>query len=406
MSDSKKIDLLTALVLIFFSISGYYSLHVDRYLYWFPEWFMQSLQKGVAFDIPRYSFSIFQLPSLGLSAFGVDEYIRVKSIGFCLSMFPLLCLFFTWKFLNKSPHKGLLYPIVLSFLFFYFLSSAPAFNGALHSFSLFWVLASLLIGNYSGKLRITFSLLYIIFFFFYPPASLTGSLLLLWHYYKNKNGRDYNFYLLIIGSILSLLYIIFFKFFSNYPIYTETILGIKNILLSPLSLLFYLFLYFQFRFKLAELKRFPFQVLLILFLCFYIYENWNSSLLANQYHYRAFIYTIGFSPVLFLNNFSVDNFVSRKLLNSFAIMIVLVFLADIRASYLFERDINLLEIISKTNDSDKKCITIERPSSLISNYEDINSLSYLVKRISKNNTILLPKKSYTNDLFKRDCVYQ
>jgi len=402
-SDSKKIDLLTIIVLVFFSISGLYALHVDRYLYWFPEWFMQSLQKGISYDIPRYSFSIFQIPSYFLSFFDFDEYTRIKSIGFSLSVFPVLCLFFTWKFLNKTTHKGLMYPILLSFLFFYFLTSAPAFNGALHSFSMFWVIASLLIGKYSGKLRITFSFLYLIFFFFYPPASFTGSLLLLWHYYKYKNGRDYNFYLLAAGTIFSLLYIAFFKMFSEYPIYTETILGIKGILFSPLSLTFYLLFYFQFRFRLAESKRFPFQALLLLFLSFYIYENWNNEILSHQYHYRPFLYTIGFTPILFLSNFSIENFISRKLLNSFAVIIVLVFLGDIRASYLFQKDIGLLENLSKINDTESKCITIERPTSLISNYDDINSLSYLIKRVAAHNTILMPTSSYTNELYKEKC---
>tara|TARA_Y100000590_G_scaffold281237_2_gene316152 strand:+ start:37530 stop:38747 length:1218 start_codon:yes stop_codon:yes gene_type:complete len=402
-SDSKKIDLLTVIVLVFFSISGLYALHVDRYLYWFPEWFMQSLLKGISYDIPRYSFSLFQIPSYFLSLLGADEYIRTKSIGLSLSMFPIVCLFFTWKFLNKTAHKGLLYPILLSFLFFYFLTSAPAFNGALHSFAMFWVIASLLIGKYSGKLRITFSFLYILFFFFYPPASFTGSLLLLWHYYKYKNGRDYNFYLLTTGTILSFLYIVFFKFFSEYPIYNETILGIKAILFSPLSLTFYLLFYFQFRFRLAESKRFPFQALLLLFLCFYIYENWNFKILSSQYHYRPFLYTIGFTPILFLNNFSIEDFISRKLLNSFAVIIVLIFLGDIRASYLFQKDIALLETLSKINDTNKKCIKIEKPSSLISNYEDINSLSYLIERVSVHNTILMPTNSYTNELYKEKC---
>ena len=381
-------------------VAGIYSLYIDRYLFWFPDWFLLSLEKGIGYDIPRYSFSLFQIPSFLIGLLGGGEYIRLKSVGTLLTLYPIVCLFFTWRNLRKGSHQFFIYPVLLCFVSFYLLTSAPSFNGALHAYPLFWLLFSLLNDNYNDKVKILFTPLYLLFFFFYPPASFTGSLILA---ITMRKRRDYNFYLVCLGVILGLAYLVFFKQFSNYPIYTETILGFKGTVFSPLALLFILINYFVFRFKYAGERKVYFHILLVIFLGFHLYENWNIFLLSNQYHYRIFLYTLGFLPALFANNDLGEKALEQKLVNSFAVFLVLVFLADIRASYLFQKDIDLLRNIASVEAGKTKCLDIPKLGGIASNYDDINSLSYLIPKINKHGVILMPEGSYTNALFKEKC---
>lgn len=381
-------------------ISSFYAFHIDRYLYWFPEWFVMGVEKGISYDIPRYSFSIFQLPSWLLNILGADNYVQTKLTGLLLGIYPFFSFYLIWKFIRETEHRFFIYPLLISFLTFFYLVSAPSFNGALHSYVSYWLLVAFALGIYSDKNKYYFSALYLLFYFFYPPASFTGSALLSW---KFRERKDHNFYLMVVGAVLSLCYLLFFKFFSDYPIYTETLIGIRGTIFSPLGLLYILLIYFFFRFKYATEKRVYFHLLIIIFLGFHIYEGWNIFLLGHQYHYRVFSYTLGFVPLLFIDNFKDLKDIEQKLVNSYSVFLVLIFLADIRSSYLFQKDIDLLQEVVRNEKSKQTCITQPRLNSLVSHQDDINSLTFLIPRLNAFEKILLPEKSYTNKLFRKYC---
>jgi hypothetical protein len=374
---------------------------------------VKSLIKSHNIDSPKISYFIFQIPSFLIYKLGFTDIsyyaLRLKTIGFLLSFYPVVSFIVMYKIL-KNDFINHFYILSTAVCIYSILIFGPAFSGAHQSFTFFIILYSVQVKMMDDKdFNSTrgYVTLLLVASFFYLPTTFMGTFFLILHWIASKFKRTKAFYTLVILNIVSAFYLVFLNALPFDKTYDESLNSIAHTLFSDRFNFYLASIAFTLSYFLKTKPRRFVQCVSstvgVIWYCASLYVNWQFEILNDQHYYRIYSYTLGF---LFVGVLAFKKRVEFGLISRLFVLVVVIlcYIADLRATYVFKK--NLVNVLNLSN-KNRTCVSVDYNKDKDQfNLEDLNSITFLTTLESSQVTMFAKNADYVNEevFFKSYCA--